>query len=285
MDFSVIVPCFNNEAYLARCLHALCTQTWPGDRYEVILVDNNSTDRSVEIARGFPGVTVLTEEIQGSYAARNRAVREARGETLVFTDADCVVCPAWLAEMAAALADPGTGLVLGGRRHARESFALSMAADYDAQKVEYICAQRDKRLYYGYTNNMAVRREVFDRCGPFMQVARGSDTVFVSRVVETDGAESVRYAHKAWLRHLEIVRLSDWYRKMGIYGRSSGRYRAWSHTRPLGFKQRLEVLRRTIARNHYSWPRGLSLVALLAVGVVPFEVGRMLQSMRRKTAG
>jgi glycosyltransferase involved in cell wall biosynthesis len=285
MDFSVIVPCFNNEPYLARCLNALCTQTWAKGGYEMILIDNNSTDRSVEIARGFSEVTVLAEEIQSSYAARSRGVRQAKGEVLVFTDSDCEVCPTWLEEMARAFGSPGTGLVLGGRRHAKESFALAMAADYEAQKVDYICTQRDKNLYYGYTNNMAVRRGVFERCGPFLQVARGGDTVFVSRVVDAFGAESVRYADKAQLRHLEIDRLSDWYRKMGTYGRSSRRYGQWSPSRPLGAGQRFEIFRRTVVCNRYSWPRALSLAALLAIGVAAFGLGRMLPPMRQKAAG
>ncbi len=284
MEFSVIVPCFNNEPYLRRCLDALVAQTYPREKYEVILIDNNSTDRSLEIARGFREVAVIEEGIPSSYAARNCGVRQAAGRTLVFTDADCEVCPTWLEAIAAALAEPGAELVLGGRRHARESFALAMAADYEAQRTEYVCSQQDQRLYYGYTNNMAVRRDAFERCGPFLQVARGADTVFVSRVVQAYGAGSVRYAHDAQIRHLEIGRVSDWYRKMRIYGRSYRNYSAWSHTKPLGFRERFEVLRRTIARNRYPWPRALSLLALLAGGVASYEVGRFLPSRPRQPA-
>ncbi len=283
MKFSVIVPCFNSELFLERCLRALFTQIYPRDGYEVILIDNNSTDASIEIARCFPELIVLEEEIQGSYAARNRGVRQARGETLAFTDSDCEVCPNWLEEMSSSLAEPGTALVRGGVRTARESFALRMAADYEAQKAEYVCTQRKRHLYYGYAGNMAVRREVFQRCGPFMQIARGADVVFVGRILDTYGTESVRYLRKAQLRHLEINRVSDWLGKMSTYGRSYDGYRAWSQTRPLGFTERCEVMRRTIARNRYSWARALSLAVLLAVGLVPFELARILQSMRRKT--
>ena len=282
MDFSVIVPCFNNERHLRRCIEALFAQTCPKDRYEVILIDNNSTDRSLEIARSFPELVVLEEEIQSSYAARNRGVRQSRGEILAFTDSDCEVSPTWLEEIAFSLADPAAAVVLGGVRNARESFPLSILADYEAQKAEYVCTRQDRRLYYAYTNNMAVRREVFERCGPFMQIARGADVIFVSKAFETYGPGSVRYARKAQLRHLEINRASDWYRKMSTYGRSYESYRAWSHTRPLGFKERLAVLQRTIARNRYSWTRALPLTALLATGVVPFELSRILERLRRK---
>jgi glycosyltransferase involved in cell wall biosynthesis len=283
MDFSIVVPCFNSELYLRQCLAALFAQTFPRDRYEVILIDNNSTDRSVQIARDFPQLTVLEEEIQSSYAARNRGVRQAKGEILAFTDSDCEVCPTWLEEMASSLAEPGTAMVLGGTRNARESLALRMVADYEAQKAEYVCTQRDKRLYYAYTNNMAVRREVFQQCGPFLPIARGADVVFVSRVLESGGTESVRYVREAQIRHLEINRISDWRRKMSTYGRSYESYRTWSHTRPLDYRERFKVLGRTIARNRYPWARALLLVVLLAIGVVPYELGRILQSMRRKT--
>jgi glycosyltransferase involved in cell wall biosynthesis len=285
MDFSVIVPCFNSERYLRRCLEALFTQTFPGDRYEVVLIDNNSTDRSLEIARSFPDLVVLQEEIQSSYSARNRGLRKSRGKMLAFTDSDCEACPTWLEEIAASLAEPGTALVLGSRRNARESYSLAMAADYEAQKVEYVCTQDDSSLYYGYTGNLAAHREAFERCGLFMQIARGADTVFVSTVLKTYGPGSVRYAPKAQVRHLEINGVSDWYRKLGTYGRSSANYGAWSHTRPLGLRTRLKVMRRTIARNRYSWLRALSLALLLAVGVAVFALGRIVGSMGRKTAG
>jgi glycosyltransferase involved in cell wall biosynthesis len=274
VDFSVIIPCLNSEPYLRRCLGALEGQTYPRDLYEVTLIDNNSTDRSRQIAGEFPRLTVLEEKIQSSYAARNLGARRATGDILVFTDSDCEASPTWLAELASAFEAAGTLLVLGGRRHATESYALSMAADYDEQKVEYICSQPDPRLHYGYTNNLAVRREVFERCGPFVQVLRGGDTLFVNRVVETHGAGAVRHAPRAVLRHLEITRISDWYGKMHTYGGSHRQHRAISHSRALGLQERLEVLRRTVSRHQYPWHRMLSLTALLVIGVVAFELGR-----------
>ena len=283
MKFSVIVPCWNNESYLPRCLESLCNQSYPRDAYEVILIDNNSTDESVEVARRFPRVMVLKEEIQSSYAARNHGVMMARGEIIAFNDSDCEVCATWLERLAASLTEPGTALVLGGVRNARESFALTMAADYDAQKAEYVCSERNRRLYFAYAGNMAVRREVFQQCGPFLQISRGADVVFISKVLEAYGTQSVRYVSQAQVRHLEINHVSDWLRKMSTYGRSYNGYRAWSQTRALGFRERWEVMRRTIVRNRYTWPRALSFMMLLAAGVVPFELARTLRLRPRKT--
>jgi glycosyltransferase involved in cell wall biosynthesis len=280
--FSVIVPCFNNERYLPQCLESLFAQTCPRNQYEVILVDNNSRDRSLEIARAFPDLIVLEETKQSSYAARNRGVRESRGQVLVFTDSDCEVSPAWIEEMGRALAEPAAGVALGSRRFGRESFLTSIAADYDARKVEYICTQPDKSLYFGYTNNMAVRREVFERCGPFLEIGRGADTIFVSRAVTAYGPASVRYAGKARIRHLEILSVWDWCRKLRIYGASYQGNRGRSGHSALRLRQRLEVMRRTVALDRHTALSALSLVPVLAIGGVGFELGRILESLRRR---
>ncbi len=285
VDISVVVPCFNNEPYLRRCLEALFSQTYPRDRYEVILVDNNSTDQSLQVAREFPGLILLKEGIQSSYAARNLGCQKAKGRILAFTDSDCEVGSTWLEMLSSPLSEPGTALVLGAVRSASESFGLKMAADYEAEKVAYVCAQRDPRLYCAYTNNLAVRREVFERCGPFIQLARGADVVFLSRVLDAFGTGSVGYVREARLRHLEIRRVWHWWRKLRTYGRSGETYRIWSRTQPLSFRQRLAVMRLTIERNQYSGMRAASLGAILAVGLAAFESGRLRQRLFRSAAG
>lgn len=87
---SVVIPVFNDAERLEMCLRALEDQTYPADRYEVILVDNGS-DASMEgLAAGFAGTRVAYEDRPGSYAARNKGVSLARGEVVAFTDSDCV---------------------------------------------------------------------------------------------------------------------------------------------------------------------------------------------------
>ena len=65
MDISVIVPFYNEEGYVEQCVQALLSQDYPKERYEVILVDNNSSDRSAEIVRRYPGIKLLSEGLQG----------------------------------------------------------------------------------------------------------------------------------------------------------------------------------------------------------------------------
>ena len=106
---TVVVPVWRDAAGLPACLDALARQTWPADRREVIVVDNGG---GVAVAER-PGVRVLREEEPGSYAARNRGIREARGAVIAFTDADCVPAPDWLERGAAPLSDPAVGMVAG----------------------------------------------------------------------------------------------------------------------------------------------------------------------------
>jgi glycosyltransferase involved in cell wall biosynthesis len=281
MDFSVIVPCLNSEAYLERCLKALSTQTWPRTQYEVILVDNNSTDASLKIARGFAGIRVLKETFQSSYASRNLGVRHSTGRLIAFTDSDCECGPAWLETMATAFARPGTAVALGDARFARETFCLTLAADYEAEKAKYVWAGRGGRIGYVYANNMAVRREVFDKCGPFDPIERGADVVFSSRVVKTYGAASVIYIRNI-VSHLEINYISAWLEKQSVYGKSYAYYHRLSQTKPLSFRDRIEVMRQTIIFNRYSAPRALSLAGLLAIGCARYDFSRLLHSIRNR---
>jgi glycosyltransferase involved in cell wall biosynthesis len=111
--FSVIVPVWNGRDSIARCLEALRAQTYPRDRFEILVVDNGSDDDTPEIARTFEGVTVLSETKPGSYAARNKGLAHAAGEYVFFTDADCIPRPNWIEAGAAALLNPAAGVFAG----------------------------------------------------------------------------------------------------------------------------------------------------------------------------
>ncbi len=92
MRVSVAVPAYNEESVLADCLKSLKAQTVP---CEVVVCDNNSTDRTYEIARKYAD-RVIREKKQGVAHAFNAASRAATGELIAFTGADCIVPKDWI---------------------------------------------------------------------------------------------------------------------------------------------------------------------------------------------
>lgn len=91
---SIIIPVFNEERYLKRCLNSIKSQTFKP--HEVIVVDNNSSDTSVEIAKNYPFVKVIREQQQGLVYARTTGLNAAKGDLLVRLDADVRLPKDWL---------------------------------------------------------------------------------------------------------------------------------------------------------------------------------------------
>ena len=103
---SVVIPAYNAERSIEATLRALSSQAFEAP-FEVIVVDDGSTDRTAEIVARHPEVRLIRQPNEGPSVARNRGVAEARGEIVVFTDADCVPTPDFLAQITAPFADPG----------------------------------------------------------------------------------------------------------------------------------------------------------------------------------
>jgi glycosyltransferase involved in cell wall biosynthesis len=285
IELSVVVPFHNAAATLARCLDGLRAQELPRRQFEVIAVDNNSTDDSAEIVRGYGEVRLLHEPVQGSYAARNRGVTAAGGRILAFTDPDCVPAPDWLATIMREMRAPETAVLLGGYILARCSPALGLLVCYENTKDAFVFASHAPQLYYGHTNNMAVRRDVFERFGPFVERRRGADTLFVRRVVDHLSCRAVRYAPDALVDHLELDAVLAYYRKLMLYGESRESYRHISWTRPLTFSERLTVFQQTRARYSLSARQAVRLLALLSLGVIAWRAGRARAQWHRAWNG
>ena len=129
--FSVIVPVYNGADTLPRCLQALQAQTFPVDRFEIIVVDDGSTDGSAEVARSF-GAPVVSQLNAGPAAARNHGAKMARGDVLLFTDADCAPDPDWIERMAGSFEIPEVAGVKGiYRTQQRGLVARFVQAEYE----------------------------------------------------------------------------------------------------------------------------------------------------------
>src|ERR1041385_9092278 len=98
VEISVIVP-VRNDSRIQQCIESLLQQDLPKEEFEVLVVDNASNNVELKkLIEAYP-VRYLAENQTGSYAARNRGIRESSGSILAFTDADCIVPAQWLRTM------------------------------------------------------------------------------------------------------------------------------------------------------------------------------------------
>ena len=102
LKVSVVIPVYNEEAYIGACLESLMKQSVKPD--EIILVDNNSTDNSVAIAKDYP-IKIIRERKQGMIPARNRGFNEAHFAIIARTDADTVLPANWIKRIKKAFMD------------------------------------------------------------------------------------------------------------------------------------------------------------------------------------
>ncbi|HSX43014.1 MAG TPA: glycosyltransferase family 2 protein [Candidatus Saccharimonadales bacterium] len=102
---SIIIPAYNEERYLARCLDAIAVQTMRP--WEVLVVDNNSSDATAAIARQYPFVKLLREKRQGRAYAQRTGFSAAMGTVLARIDADAVLPPDWTAHVGGYFDGPG----------------------------------------------------------------------------------------------------------------------------------------------------------------------------------
>jgi len=164
--YSVVIPAFNEQAYLGSCLASLAAQDYPA-AFEVIVVDNNSTDRTAVVAAA-AGVTVVFERERGVCQARQRGTDVARGEIIVSTDADTTFSPGWLSGIDRAFAgNPGAVAVAGpchfvaaprwGTLYPKALFGLVNLVKRITGRVVYISATNiafHKSVWTGYDTRL-----------------------------------------------------------------------------------------------------------------------------------
>ncbi len=182
---SVVVPAYNASRTIRTCLAALAHQTVPASRYEVIVVDDGSTDDTAALAQA-AGARVIVQRNQGPAAARNHGAQEACGEILLFTDSDCEPAPDWIEQMLAAFEQPEIAGAKGAyRTRQTERVARFVQLEYE-DKYDRMAHQA--RIDFIDTYSAGYRRAVFLENGGF-------DTTFSTASVE-DQEFSFRLAQR-----------------------------------------------------------------------------------------
>lgn len=200
---SVVVPVYNDPDGLRATLDSLADQTYPSSAYEVVIVDNDSTDGTAAVARSIaaenPAIVRLEHEteIQSSYAARNTGIRESAGEILAFVDADVTVDPDWLESGVDAMA-ASDAAYMGCRVDVPRS-AATLAGRYDAA-TGFPVERYVEEYAFAPTCALFVTRTLLNELGAFdPALVSGGDTEFGNRVA--DAGREIHYAPDVRVEH------------------------------------------------------------------------------------
>ena len=229
-NFSVIIPTYNRPRHVRRCLSALTQQDYPRQQFEVIVVDDGSSeplDEAVSAYRSRLTLTLLRQTNAGPAAARNVGASIARGEYLAFTDDDCRPRADWLRRLDTAFATNAASMI-GGRTVNRLSRNCYSATSQLILDVVYAFYNRDPMAARFFaSNNIAMPKRMFDAVGGFDSGffrAASEDREFCDRWRMKGYA--MAYHSEAVVQHLHQLTLGTFCEQHFTYGRGALRYHA-----------------------------------------------------------
>ncbi len=208
---SVVIAVRNEEGFIARCLHALSTQDYPRDRYEVIVVDGQSTDgtaaevREMVMVYGLPE-TFKTNPRQTTATGRNLGIASAAGDVIILVDGHTRVDKSFISASVKALQDShadcaGGPITTRGHGVVGRAIALAMASPFGVGDASFRTLANDADARAIWTDSVAFgayRRDVFARLGGFAEdVDYGEDDEFNYRLRESGGRILLSPAIKA----------------------------------------------------------------------------------------
>lgn len=181
--FSVVIPAFNEEFYLADCLASLAVQDFVGP-VEIIVVDNNSTDLTAAVARA-GGATLVFEPQRGVCHARQRGTELAHGEIVISADADTVYRRDWLRRIDTWFTAHPQGVAVGGPCYFHDGPAWSLLLQRTLFGAVSLVSQLGGPVLYVTATNFAFRRDAFG--GYDTRLAQGGDELDLLRNLRRRG--------------------------------------------------------------------------------------------------
>lgn len=173
---SVIIPAYNEEKYIEACLESLKNQNIDKSLYEIVVVDNASTDNTSKIAQK-TGARVVVEPKKGNAYARDRGVKETKGEIVAFSDADTILPKNWLSSMLTRYREDPKLDAIGGvfTTHDGSSLMKKMF-DFSQPFVWHLSG-----------GNMSIKRKTLEKMGGFTKGSHAGEDVLLSIGLQKEG--------------------------------------------------------------------------------------------------
>ncbi|MHB0776589.1 glycosyltransferase family 2 protein [Halomonas sp. WWR20] len=205
---SVVIPTYHDWDRLKLCLNALARQTYPENKFEIIVVNNDPEDAPPELLEK---CLLINEHKPGSYAARNTGIGLAKGDVIAFTDSDCIPDKDWLARAIAQLKESNVERVAG---HVEIFFSNEKANATELyEKVVAFDQKNNVRNGVSVTANLIVYRREFFNIGFFNEnLMSGGDFEWNHKA--TQAGLSIAYGEKCIVLHPARSSLRELKRKI-----------------------------------------------------------------------
>ncbi|VNH69282.1 cell-wall biogenesis glycosyltransferase [Streptococcus pneumoniae] len=241
VKLSIIIPVRNAENSIERCINSLLNQTVK-DGYEIIVVDNNSKDRTRMILEKFDNIKIIQNKNQGSYSSRNLGITIAQGELLFFTDSDCIAQNDLIEKIFECDQNYKFDIIQGQSLHNYTKNEVSDMIQFRYNDIFFtdilvnhpFCSRID-------TRNCIINKKIFEQFGGFDdECILWGDLDFGYKLVES--GYQIFYNNKIVIYHENIQELNEYISKIikegnnaFIYLRRKGKTFAYNYFKELLF--------------------------------------------------
>ena len=224
--FSVIVPSYNVEHVIDKCLESLLNQYYPKEKFYIIVVDDKSTDETLNIVNNYKNnnqIKIVNHfKNRGLSAARNSGIKASNSEIVAFLDSDMVVNSDWASIFANELSNDGVVACMGGMKLAESLIENNLDKFlYNPKRGVLKHGEHEPiRFKWFLLNNSAVKRNTIDEIGYFDETITsygGEDTDYAIRLWDKH-PNGLRFTSKAVGEHYHQRPLDELQHKMEHYG-------------------------------------------------------------------
>jgi len=210
---SVIIPAYNSELTIKDCISSIKSQKYPKEKYEIIVVDDESSDNTVQVAKKAGADNVIAIQHSSSGTARNTGSKIAKGRILSFIDSDCMAQNEWLKTIEKEFQ---TNQVIGGPILNGKPNSVVAWAEYLMESSDF--NEHKKRSFVNFVPacNQACTKEIFEKVGGFKE-GRTTEDVHFGHTLQKAGVKIV-FVPELQVYHMFDTKFKKYISKMEKLG-------------------------------------------------------------------